>query len=946
MFCDLAGSTLLSQQLDPEDLRLPILRFQRLIAAEVARYDGQVARYMGDGALAYFGYPEAHEDDAARAIHAALAIVEGLARLEPPLFPPRSGPTRAPAVPMRIGIATGLVVVGDRIGDGAAEETAAFGEAPNLAARLQAAAQEGEIVVSDSTHQLAGRRFDYGAPLRLQLKGFQEPVRAWQVLGSNASRSRFDLTCSSLLAPLVGREVELASLAALWRQAAAGQGRIVLLAGDAGLGKSRLALALSEAIGSQAHITLRYQCSPYHVDSALHPFVGPLDGAADLLSPPDDSQLATALTPQQRRQRTLAAMASRLRELASGKPVLMLIEDEHWIDPTSLELVDLLARGIAGMPVLIVLTTRSVAQRDWLRLPHASLLQLTRLSPLQSTELVSHLAGQDLAGNVVDEVVHRSDGNPLFIEELTKAAATGHGAPEVPVTLQDSLMARLDRLGTAKEVAQAGAVIGREFSRGLLAALLPLSPAELEDAMSDLVASAVVQRAPAHFVFRHALLQDAAYASLLRTRRQELHARVAEAIVAVEPERASREPEVLARHYALGGRPLLAARHASSAAMRALERSANVEALRQAQAGAEQLASVDAGPERDRVERDLLLLRGAAHRALSGFASTDAERCFTRALQLCEGLQDLATAIEVRRGLFSTHYARGELALARAHGRYVAEAGEQRAERATRMLGQWMLGCISTWQGNFVDARRELERALSLYVPQEHRARALAAQIDPGVNANAHLSWVLWILGEPERALQASDRAVTSARELQQPFALAMALFFACVTRTGRDEYEAAAPLLAELFAVTAEHRLNFLGSCARVLRGEMLIAGDEGEAGLEQVELALREFEAQQAGLGRPWTMAIAAWACQRLGRRGQGLQFIEAALQAIERHGERHWEAEVWRLQGELLWPQAPARACLGRALEIARRQSALSLERRVLASIALREQGSDGR
>jgi class 3 adenylate cyclase/tetratricopeptide (TPR) repeat protein len=972
MFCDLAGSTALAEQLDPEEVRQPILRLQRLIAAEVMRYGGSIARTMGDGALAYFGYPLAHEDGASRAIHAGLSILQELQRLNPPLLAQRAP---SATVPLRIGIATGLVVVGDRMGDGTAEEAAAFGEAPNLAARLQSAAEEGQIMVAASTRDLAGRRFAYAPPVQLVLKGFGDPVRAWPVLGVSRNRSRFDATRAEHLVPMVARSAELGALQALWQQAASGQGRIVLVAGDGGIGKSRLAHALADGLARQLHFRLRYQCSPYHTDSALHPFIRQLENAAnlslgasagqkldklealltassaalasatplfaELLSLQTDGRYPTSeSTPHQRRQRTFAAMLGRLHELAASRPLLLLLEDAHWSDPTTLELLELLAREVARMPVLLVVTSRVVAQHPWLKLPHGSVLRLKGLAPAPAAELVAHVAADvALPAELVQQVVERAGGNPLAIEELTKAAVAGQAAPWVPTTLQDSLLARLDRLGLAKDVAQVGSVIGREFSRALLMALLPLAPNEIDQALDRLCTSSVLQRTPQQFVFRHALLQDAAYASLLRSRRQELHRRIAEAIVTLEPERARSEPELMAHHHALAGQPLAAARYCGTAAMRALERSANVEALRQIRRGSECLSQAEASVERDRTELMLAVLGGAAHRAVSGFASSDAERCFVRALQLCEQLADVATAIDVRRGLFSLHYARGELARARARGEQVAAAGELRDERASRMLGHWMVGCVSSWQGDFVEARRDLEWALSLYVPQEHRARALAAQIDPAINARAHLAWVLWILGEPDKAVQAGEQAVADARALAQPLALSMALFFDCVTRACRGELGLAESLLDELFEVTREHRLTFLGSCAHVLKAQTLIARGDCVGGLVEVDVALREFEEQEAGLGRPWTLTIAAWGCARLGRRAQGLRFIEAAFEAIERQGEHHWEAEVWRLKGELLESDDEAQNCLRQAIAVARRQSARSLEQRALASLAQR-------
>ncbi|HKW84784.1 MAG TPA: AAA family ATPase, partial [Burkholderiaceae bacterium] len=524
MFCDLVGSTALSRQLDPEDLRAVIRRFQELVRGVVAGYEGFVSQYMGDGVLAYFGYPVAHEDDAARAIHAGLGIVEAIRTLDPPLLPGQpDGPP-----PVHIGISTGLVVVGDRFGVGASNEIAAIGEAPNLAARLQAAAETGSVLIAERTLQLAAGRFEYAAPLHLELKGYMGRVPAWRVLRASRQRSRFEVTHAGELTPWVGREAELGQLLARWRAAAAGEGGVVLLTGEAGIGKSRLAKELVRRIVDAPFYRLLYQCSPYHTHSALHPFIRQLENAAhfapgesaasrldkleallaaaspalaqatglfaELLSLPTEGRHpALPATPQQRKARTLEAMLGRLQELAASRPVLMVLEDAHWIDPTSSELLDLLASRVAEMPVLIVVTSRGAIDASWLDLPQASVLTLERLTPAESAELTGRVATRSpLTDDALAQIVARADGVPLFAEELVQAVGAGLSTRDIPTTLHDLLMARLDRLGAAKEVAQVAAAVGREVSRRLLGALLPLAEHELDEALEALAASAVM----------------------------------------------------------------------------------------------------------------------------------------------------------------------------------------------------------------------------------------------------------------------------------------------------------------------------------------------------------------------------------------------------------------------------------------------------------------------
>ncbi|HQR52868.1 MAG TPA: adenylate/guanylate cyclase domain-containing protein [Burkholderiales bacterium] len=984
MYCDLVGSTALSRELDPEDLRDVICGYQETTRQAVGRFGGFVARYMGDGILTYFGYPHAHEDDAARAIHAGLEIVDALEQCGAPGVPPHGV-----RLQVRVGIATGLVVVGDLIGEGASEEAAAVGETPNLAARLQSIAPPGAVLVAQATHDLAGGRFDYTDEGVHKLKGFDRPLHAWRVLRSSTAASRFDAARTRRLTPFVGRAEEIDLLVDKWRLAAAGQGQVVLVTGEAGIGKSRLAEMLVERIADVPHGVLRFQCSAYHTNSALHPFIQELERAAGidradsaerklaklellladagaevrqsvpllaalLFVPAGTGEEAAQLPPVQQKQKTLAALFERLRESALRAPVLLLFEDAHWIDPTSSELLDLLVESARGLPVLAVITCRTAGTFTWLGLPHTGALALDRLSRAQSVHMVRRLPGAArLPGDVIEHIVIKTDGVPLFIEEFTKTVSTSDAVrnldvssrllhSEVPSTLHDSLMARLDRLGEAKEVAQIGAVVGREFPREMVAALSTLGERELGEALDRLISSEVVSGGvqPAAFVFKHALVQDAAYASLLRSKRQDLHRRVAEIIEASQPERVRAEPEVVAHHYTQAGQVLPAAKYWAAGALRALDRAAHVEALRHSAKGLELVGALADGSDRQRLELDLLILQGAAYRAAKGFAASEVERCFDEALVLSERLDDVPRLIEVRRGLFSCFYARGALAVAREQGEHVVALGQRLGDAGAQMLGYWMLGCMSSWQGEFETARRALEDAIALYDPTAQKAKALAVQIDPGVNAMCHLSWVLWVLGYPERGVDMGDRAVRAARALGQPFALGMALFFACTTRACCGEYTAAGRLLHELFTLAGEHGLGYLESCARVLKAQELIARDQCAAAIEQVQRAFAEFRTQEAGVGLPWAMSIVASGYARLGRVEEGLATVGAAFQAMERNGEHHWEAELWRLRGELRLAQAhdeEGAACLQRAVEVARGQGARSLELRATMSLA---------
>src|SRR5215831_9184939 len=572
MFCDLVGSTALSGKLDPEDLRGIIGTYHRCCTELVERNGGFVAKYIGDGVLAYFGYPQAHEHDAERAVRAGLGLVEAM---------PKLATNTGSPLQVRIGIATGLVVVGDLIGAGAAQEQAVVGETPNLAARLQALAEPGAVVIASTTHRLTGGLFEYRDLGTVALKGFAENIAAWQVLGSSTAESRFE-ALRTPTTPLVGRQEEIELLLRRWDQAKRGDGCVVLISGEAGIGKSRIAQTFVERISARPHTRLRYFCSPHHQDSALYPSIAQLERAAgfrrddtseqrldkleavlaqgtndlretvpllaDLLSVPiGDRYPPLNLTPQKRKERTLHAQVAQVEALSARQPVLMVWEDVHWSDPTTRESLDLLIDRVPALRVMVIITFRPEFAPPWLGRPQVTLLSLSRLPPRQRAEMIMGVTGgKALPTEIANQIVDRTDGVPLFIEELTKSVVesglvtevgdlyTMRGAAlplAIPTTLHASLLARLDRLAPTREVAQIGAALGRSFSHELISAVAGMPEQQLDDALQQLVRAELVFRrgAPpdAEYTFKHALVQDAAYGTLLRARRQELHGRIA-----------------------------------------------------------------------------------------------------------------------------------------------------------------------------------------------------------------------------------------------------------------------------------------------------------------------------------------------------------------------------------------------------------------------------------
>ena len=651
MFCDLVESTALSEALDAEDLRNLMQAYQQAAGAVIARYQGHVAQYLGDGLMTYFGWPAAHEDDAERAVRAGLEIVDAVKAVPAPA-----------RLRVRIGIASGPVVVGETGGGDASVPKLAVGETPNLAARMQALAGADELVIAASTRRLIGAAFELDPLGEHPLKGIAQPVAVWRVTGIASTEGRFEALHSDRLTPVVGREAEIALIMQRWQQAKDGEGQVVLLGGEAGIGKSRVTQVLRESVADESHTWLRYQCSPFHTNSTLYPIIeqfqhaarfdrtdsigAKLDKMEALLRLALDDIAAVAplfaallsldagtryprldLTPQAQKNETLKALASQVAALAAKQPVLMIIEDVHWIDPTTQEVLDLILPAIAGQRVLAVLTYRPDYEPLWSRLAHITALELTRLGRKQAAVMAEKVAGgKSLPREVLDQIVMKTDGVPLFVEELTKTvlesglieeAASGYrlvgplAEPAIPSTLQDSLMARLDRLASVREVAQVGACIGRQFSRQLLALVLPLGDTALEEALRQLVAAELVfrtgMRQDASYMFKHALVQDAAYSSLLKSRRLMLHRQIAEALLSHFPELIESAPETLAHHYTEGAVFDKAVGYWGLAAERASARFANTEAIRHSRKGLEILDHLADGEERCELELRLRL---------------------------------------------------------------------------------------------------------------------------------------------------------------------------------------------------------------------------------------------------------------------------------------------------------------------------------------------------
>jgi class 3 adenylate cyclase/predicted ATPase len=984
MFCDLVGSTALSSQLDPEDLREILSAYHRCVAETVARFDGFVAKYMGDGVLAYYGYPQAHEDDAERAVRTGLAIIKAAGRLQAPDH-----------LRVRVGIGTGLVVVGDLIGSGEAQERGIVGETPNLVARLQSLAEPDTVVIGSQTRQLLGNLFEYRDLGTVAIKGFAEPVHAYQVIRSSTVEGRFEALHGAALTPLIGREEEIEILLRRWRRAAGGNGQVILISGEAGIGKSRVTATLLERVAGEPHTRLRHFCSPHHTDSALFPIIEHLERAAKFAREDDpparlaklssllsrtstgarDAWLIASLlslpgaepdplhemSPQQRKQKTLKALVRQLESMAQQQPVLMVFEDVHWIDPTSMEVLDRIVERIRHLRVLLIVTFRPEYRPPWTGQSHVTTVTLNRFDESDSAALVGHVAGgQALSPEIVHEIVERADGVPLFVEELTKAvldtgiqqraaaqpmSTDSLATQAVPPTLLASLMARLDRLGPdPKEVAQVGAAIGREFSYELLYDVFKRPESELRAALDQLVEAglAFCRGVPpqATYLFKHALVQEAAYSTLLRDKRQKLHAEVAAALEDRFPDVVEQQPEVLARHYALAGLTEEAVDCWGRAGRQSLSRSAVVEAAAQLRKGLELLRSMPPSLQRQRQELDLQSALGAALVASVGNPAQETGQAYGRARELCEQLGDIATLVPVLGGLATFHQTRAEYPALRGISQELLRVGEQQQHVASQLVGNRSMGLCLFHLGEFLAAREHFERVLTLYVPEAHHTLASVAAFDMRAVALSYIALELFILGYTEQADTWSKQALLWSRSLRHPHNLAFALNYAGFLEMLKGATSAAEALLGELRRLAEEHRFPMWRSSANIMLGYALAARGDTAEGLKLATQGVADRAASGSKYHETFYLNLIAQSFERAGRTEEALEANAGALAAAEETGERWFEAELHRNRGEGLagcGQLEQAEACFHRARSVAQQQKARMWELRAATNLA---------
>ncbi len=864
MFIDLVGSTALSARLDPEDMRDVIRGFQDACAGVITRYDGHVAEYMGDGILAYFGWPRAHEDEAERAGRAGLEVVNTIANLQ----------TRAGvALQVRVGIATGLVVVGDLISESGARKNSATGATPNLASRLQTLAEPGTVVIAAVTAQLIGKALQMRSLGPQLLKGLPGSAEVFRITGEPESVSRFEARFGQADLPMVGRETDLALLLECWKLSRDGKGQAVLLSGEAGIGKSRISKALTDIVAPKEGTVLRLQCSPYHTDSALWPVIQYLRHAAGLLrGEPTRTQRekvqalveaaglrhegaesllasligleapteAPGISPAVRRKRTMEVLKAQLLNLASQKPVLMLIEDIHWIDPTTHELITLWLEEIAAANVLLVVTSRPEPQPKLDAYPHLTHMELSRLRPDAGRSMVASLAGNGLPPETVEAIITRTDGVPLFVEELTKAIMET-GEASIPASLQDTLMARLDQFHDVKEIAQTAAAIGREFSLRLLRAVSTKSEAELQSSLGKLAAAEIIfpfgDVDDPQFSFKHALVLDAAYQSLLKSRRQSLHSRIFETLKTAFPEMAEHQPELLAHHAAEAHMPQLSALYGRYAAEQAMKKSANLEAIGHYTRALAQLALCPATVERTSEELDLQLGLGVASILPKSHGSDDVRRAFTRAEALSAELGDTPRHFRALRGLWHWHSVSADFQEAALLAGQLANLANHSGEPARRLMAHRIMGYTQMTLGAYEGARKDFNTALALYQPDEQSEYVRTHGEDPGLWCYAYLSWVEDWLGNRDQALEWSEKGVALARDLPNRYSRSFSLGLAAYLHRWRGDPAATLSAAEEAGESAREQGVAQFGAWADVLGGWAVAASGDIGAGLRQAE-------------------------------------------------------------------------------------------------------------
>ena len=1020
MFCDLVGSTRMSGQLDPEELRDVVREYQQACTEVIRRHEGYIAQHLGDGLLVYFGYPIAHEDDAARAVRAGLDIIQALSRQE-----------KRPSLHVRIGIHTGLVVIGE-IGSSEKREMLALGETPNIAARVQGQAAPDEVLISAATYRLVEGLFDTEERGQPELKGVATPLMLYRIVKESDARSRFEVAVRTGLTPLVGREEELGLLQRRWTQAKDGAGQVVLLSGEAGIGKSRLVQTLKEQAVAEGVTRIEFRCLPYYQNSALYPIIdhlhrllqfqredtpdtklGKLQQAlaafrfpqsdtlsllATLLSLPHPEGISPlTLSPQAQKQKTHEALVAWMMEEAQRRAVYCAWEDLHWADPSTLDVLTLFLEQIPTTRMFALLTYRPEFNPPWSARSYLTQLTLNRLGRAQVEAMVRNVTdGKALPTDIVQQIVTKTDGVPLFVEELTKMVlesglvqtedgrfvrASGSAAMPplaIPSTLQDSLMARLDRLAPVREIAQIGAVLGREFSYELLQAVPVLDATVLQQGLRQLVEAELIYPRglppQATYVFKHALIQDTAYQSLLKRKRQQYHQQIAQVLEEQFAETKETQPELLAHHYTEAGLTQQAIPAWQKAGQNAVGRSANAEAISHLTKGLELVKTLPNTRERAQQELTLQIALGAPLMATQGYSAIAVEQTYNRAQELCLQVGDAVQVAQVLYGLFAFHGVRGNLTTALALGEQVLTTANRQQDATLALIAHAVVGTCLFRLGEFDRAQAQLAHAVARHNPAHHSDLIYRVGQDPALMALGYAAETLWCRGYPDQSLERARDGLAKAEALSHPLSVVEALAHVGVIHLNRREVQEANTQTEMLLALAHQHGFALWTGLGTSLQGLILIehAAQSGEraqreTGVKTLQEMLATMQAMAAEVTVPLLQGTLAQGYAQDGQVDEGLIAIEHALDVVEKNNERTHEAELYRLKGEFtlqklsavcsqssvpnprhLTPslQAEAEECFLKAIDIARKQQAKSWELRATTSLARLWQQQDKR
>ncbi len=972
MFIDLVGSTEIAQRVDPEDLADVLRLFKETCASAVAAFDGHIASYYGDGIMVFFGFPHAHEGDPERAIRAGLRIIDEIPKIR----------THA-KLNVRIGIATGLVVVGDLRGEKMFEDGTAMGETPNLAARLQTMADPGAIIIAPTTHQLAGDAFEYVLRGAFKLKGFANEVEAWQVTRARETVSRFMAIDDVLLKPLVGRSVELEALNDKWELASGGIGQVVLVSGEPGIGKSRLVEEFRQSIADYSHTQTRYQCSPYHFATAFYPVVRQLESAANLradepshvklekirdvlgdqsdealklaatlLSIPFEDQLGPLeLTPQQIMDHSLDLLVNNLSSEAAGDPVLFLFEDAHWIDPTTKLLLDRIVDRIRDLPVLVVMTFRPEFDPSWTLQSNLTKVALKQLDFQHVKTIVDEVAeGETIADEMYDVVAARSNGVPLYVEEVTKDLLESgiltrgrdtysmggvSAANSVPSTLHDALMARLDRLSSAKEVAQIGAVIGPQFTYPLISKVAGIGDKALRTGLELLVEAGIVTVSRAEgfetYSYCHALIRDTAYNSLLKRERRVLHSRVAQQLGDTSEHKGDASPEILAHHYTMAGMNKEAVDYRYLAGQRAVQRSANTEASTQLSLALEQLGELEQSIERDRREIEILVLKAGVLRSTAGIAADETGSVYARIRDLCDRVEETQHLFPVLNGLYSFHLVRAEYDLARSVAGQLLDLAASTGETQHQMVAHRAMGAVLFHIGELSPAYKHLSKALDLYSRERDGQLAYIYGSDHAAITSCFLSLAVWMRGDPDEALKIQNRAVAGAKQLEHAHSIAQSLTYLCMLHLLRREPEKVLEVVDELEEISAGHSFTFMSLTAALWRSWVNAYVSPKQETIDALHKASIAWWESGAGNYKPFFLTLVAELTLKIGDRKGALDMLAQAFDQQHRTNEGWARAETDRVYALARCKNELAEKEFLKALDAARSQKARMFELR---------------